>query len=87
MKIKDITISIFAIIGLLAIITGFNNQPQIQETHSTVPESHVWEFIVGNQENDYFILNSKTGELRKVNGYDFVEKSDRFNYKTMKELN
>lgn len=39
-NIKDITLSIFAIIGFIAILSSFNNQPK-QETHGT-PESHVW---------------------------------------------
>jgi hypothetical protein len=39
-NIKDITLSIFAIIGFIDILSSFNNQPK-QETHGT-PESHVW---------------------------------------------
>ena len=41
-NIKDITLSIFAIIGFVAILSSFNNQTQ-QEVHGN-PESHVWEF-------------------------------------------
>ena len=42
---KDITISIFAIIGFVTILSSFNNQSQ--ETHST-PESHVGNYIYRN---------------------------------------
>jgi putative Mn2+ efflux pump MntP len=38
---KNITISIFAIIGFVAIISGFTNQAE--QTNQTTPESHVWE--------------------------------------------
>ena len=65
-NIKDITFSIFAIIGFIAILSSFNNQPQ-QETHGT-PESHVWEIITSfeatGQERVYTI-NKVTGEVRK----------------------
>mgnify|MGYP001457803099 FL=1 len=43
-NIKDITLSIFAIIGFVAILSSFNNQTQ-QEVHGT-PESHIWEMII-----------------------------------------
>ena len=60
MKIKDITISIFAIIGFVTILSSFNNQSQ--ETHST-PESHIWEF----HSEKLLTLNKVTGEVRKYN--------------------
>ena len=53
-NIKDITISIFAIIGFVAILSSFNNQSQ--ETHSTVPESHIWE-MYSTTGNASFALN------------------------------
>ena len=69
-NIKDITLSIFAIIGFIAILSSFNNQPQ-QETHGT-PESHVWEFhmpteVMINSTNTApsFAINKVTGEVRK----------------------
>jgi hypothetical protein len=63
MKIKDITISIFAIIGFVAILSSFNNQ-----THDTVPESHIWEFHIANNASDpSFAINKVTGEVRKYN--------------------
>ena len=70
-NIKDITLSIFAIIGFISIITAFNTQPE-QETHGT-PESHVWEFHLSPADNvaaDAFALNKVTGEVRKYNTSD-----------------
>ena len=63
-NVKDITLSIFAIIGFIAILSSFNNQTQ-QETHGT-PESHVWEFHMGTlSTSPAFAINKKTGEVRK----------------------
>ena len=66
-NIKEITISIFAAIGFVAIITAFTNQPE-QANQQTVPESHVWEIITAfettGQERVY-TLNKVTGEVRK----------------------
>ena len=58
---KNITISIFAIIGFVAIISGFTNQAE--QTNQTTPESHVWEL---QTDNSYaYVLNKQTGEVRK----------------------
>ena len=75
-NIKDITISIFAVIGFVAIITGFtNNQAQ-----QTTPESHVWDLIIGeatsNSEGRAYMWNKVTGEVRKISK----------NYSSAKEL-
>ena len=64
-NIKDITISIFAIIGFVFILSSFTNQSQ--ETHGT-PESHVWEFHSDlNASNQPYAINKVTGEVRKYN--------------------
>ena len=78
-NIKDITISIFAIIGFVAILTSFNNQSQPQITYGT-PESHVWEIIplpktMNKAINDKIntgamALNKATGEVRKYSGWN-----------------
>ena len=62
-NIKDITISIFAIIGFVAIIWGFTNQAEqsTQPTYGT-PESHVWE-AVGAEGSWAWLVNKKTGEV------------------------
>jgi hypothetical protein len=59
---KDITLSIFAIIGFVAILSSFNNQPQEQKTTLGTPESHVWAF--GSDTQDSFMFNKVTGEVR-----------------------
>ena len=61
-NIKDITISIFAIIGFVAILSSFNNQTQ--QTHSTVPESHVWEAVTSG--GIIMLYNKVTGERKKI---------------------
>ena len=59
-NIKDITISIFAIIGFVAILSSFNNQAQ-QQNHGT-PESNVWE--VASIDGTGVMYNKKTGDVR-----------------------
>ena len=59
-NIKDITISIFAIIGFVAILSSFNNQ-----THDTVPETHIYEMYRAEGNSYTFWLNKKTGDVRK----------------------
>ena len=55
-NIKDITISIFAIIGFVAIITAFTNQPeQANQTVYGTPESHVWEVFRSENSSYSFI--------------------------------
>ena len=68
MKIKDITISIFAIIGFVTILSSFNNQTQ--ETHSTVPETHIYEMYRADGSSITFWLNKTTGDVRKYGGGD-----------------
>ncbi|MDA9888122.1 AsmA family protein [Flavobacteriaceae bacterium] len=58
-NIKDITISIFAIIGFVAILSSFNNQPQSQTNYGT-PESHIWELVEISGEG--MAINKVTGE-------------------------
>ena len=62
-NIKEITISIFAIIGFFTIITGFTNNTETatQQTYGT-PESHVWE-AVGAEGSWGWLVNKKTGEV------------------------
>ena len=70
--IKDITISIFAIIGFAFVLSSFtsNETSETQEVVYGTPESHVWE-IVGVAERA-FAINKVTGEtklfVRRANG-------------------
>ena len=58
---KDITISIFAIIGFVTILSSFNNQSEPQVTYGT-PESHEWEVFTRDGATAW-LLNKKTGEV------------------------
>ena len=73
-NIKDIIISIFAVIGFLVMITGFTNEYEnaVQQSSSILatPESHVWEVIIGeansSNEGRAYMWNKVTGEVRKI---------------------
>tara|TARA_A100001015_G_scaffold286628_1_gene355542 strand:- start:39 stop:344 length:306 start_codon:yes stop_codon:yes gene_type:complete len=74
-NIKDITISIFAIIGFVAIVTGFTNEAEQPQQMYATPESHVWSFhisdpsgggnVAGSKHSMAFAINKVTGEVRK----------------------
>ena len=62
-NIKDITISIFAIIGFAFLLSSFTAN-EVEETEQQVygtPESHVWELMTTNDSRVYRI-NKVTGE-------------------------
>ena len=74
-NIKDITISIFAIIGFAFLLSSFTPNGAEQQVYGT-PESHVWEFHIstsagggGNNGGSAmaFSINKVTGEVRKYN--------------------
>ena len=64
-NIKDITLSIFAVIGVIALLSSFTDQPQSEVTNGT-PESHVWAF--GADGEDSYLFNKVTGEIRILSG-------------------
>ena len=66
---KDITISIFAIIGFVAILFSFTNQSQ--DPHTT-PESHVWSFHLANDGDRAYSLNAISGEIREINKANYT---------------
>ena len=79
-KSLNIFIYTFAIIGLVSILSSFNNQPEDQQSCSTVPESHVWEFHLNdpteNKRAQAFAINKVTGEVRKYEtNYSFIQKA------------
>ena len=75
MKIKDITISIFAIIGFVTILSSFNNQSEPQVTHGT-PESHEWELHTVEGPNGAYSFNKITGQV-KYYQVNFVRPEDK----------
>ena len=58
--IKDITISIFAIIGFAFVLSSFtsNETSETQEVVYGTPESHVWELTENGK------INKVTGEVK-----------------------
>ena len=68
--IKDITISIFAIIGFAFVLSSFtsNETTETQEVVYGTPESHVWELVVAGTDDkfatDAFAINKETGEVK-----------------------
>ena len=63
-QIKDIVIGIFTVIGFTAVVMGFTNQTEPQQTYGT-PESHVWEAQINAEGMKVvkFLHNKKTGEV------------------------
>ena len=80
---KDITLSIFAIIGFVTILSSFNNQSK--ETHST-PESHIWEMhsISDSNKSYVYAINKVTGEVRKYDSYYNYSKAGTFMFENHK---
>ena len=70
--IKDITISIFAIIGFTFVLSSFtsNEASEIQEIVYGIPESHVWKIVEIAERA--FVINKVTGEVRKVSSSGMV---------------
>ena len=70
--IKDITISIFAIIGFAFVLSSFtsNETTETQEVVYGTPESHVWELEVvpadagSSSKARAFAINKVTGETK-----------------------
>ena len=68
-NIKEIIIGIFAVIGVLALVTGFTNNAT-QQMYAT-PESRVWSFYMDSSSTlTYaYAINAVTGEVRKYNSH------------------
>ena len=84
-NVKDITISIFAILGFVFVLTSFtsNGTQETQQVVYGTPETHVWEFHLSNPSGSNngmaFAINKVTGEVRKYNSYysAFKKNEDR----------
>ena len=67
-NIKDIIIGIFAVIGFVAIVTGFTNETSDPQ----YPESHVWEMEISDADSGRaYMYNKVTGEVRKYAAGNF----------------
>ena len=88
-NIKDITISIFAIIGFVAIVSGFTNNETESQQMSATPESHEWEMQLAERpgnDNRVYLYNKKTGEVRKYSSKGmFIGKLKGQYYQVMRE--
>jgi hypothetical protein len=79
-NIKDITVSIFAIIGFAFLLSSFTTNGAEQQVYGT-PESHVWELVIGD--GTVYSLHRQTGEVRKyANSPSVSTKGDGWYIKT-----
>ena len=62
-NIKDITISIFAIIGFAFLLSSFTTNGAEQQVYGT-PESHVWDLKLPDDSGRAFLFNKVTGEVK-----------------------
>ena len=64
-NIKDITISIFAIIGFAFLLSSFTTNETEETTQQGygTPESHVWDLSIGSDGRAY-IWNKASGEVK-----------------------
>tara|TARA_X000001036_G_C20595718_1_gene772767 strand:+ start:712 stop:951 length:240 start_codon:yes stop_codon:yes gene_type:complete len=63
-NLKDKIISIFAGIGIMSLLMGAYSE-QSQRVNYGTPESHEWEMIIRDDASVAYLLNKKTGEVRK----------------------
>ena len=65
--IKDITISIFAILGFVFVLTSFTSNGTQEVIYGT-PETHVWEASDITPNGATYMYNKKTGEVYYLKG-------------------
>ena len=88
-KFKDFLLYSLACVGAVSL---FLSAYQPQETTSTVPESHVWEFHLNDSSSgtlgqaSAFAINKVTGEVRKYETkYSHISKSSFGGYNVAKQ--
>jgi hypothetical protein len=59
-KLKDFLLYSLATVGVVSLF--INAKSSLQQTTSTVPESHVWQGLTN--ETDSYLFNKQTGETR-----------------------
>ena len=67
-NIKETVIGVFAVIGFLAIVSGFTTNNATQQPTYGTPESHVWMMYQGQSKSGAFAINKVTGEVK---GYTY----------------
>ena len=93
-NLKEIIIGIFAVIGVLALVTGFanNTETATQQVSYGTPESHVWSFHIVAEGGvrgftHPFALNKVTGEVRKYSiAAVNLSKKPYIRYKVAKDI-
>ena len=76
-QIKDIVIGIFAVIGFTAVVMGFTNQTEPQQTYG-IPESHVWELEFPDAGAIVmYAINKKTGEVKYYEKHKNIKVIDK----------
>tara|TARA_B110000483_G_scaffold48776_1_gene60673 strand:- start:312 stop:590 length:279 start_codon:yes stop_codon:yes gene_type:complete len=71
--IKNSIIGLFAIFGLVALISSSNSAPTVIHEGSNTPESHVWEIESPRHSGGAvsspvaYLYNKQTGEVYKLN--------------------
>ena len=84
-NIKDITLSIFAVIGFVAILSSFTQEVVYTEKQISngTPESHELEF--GEDGEDSYLFNKVTGEIRILSGLAIKSKKEG-GYRVLKPI-
>jgi len=71
-NIKDITISIFAIIGFAFLLSSFtpNGAEETEQQVYGTPESHVWAMHNDGEssQSKTYLYNKRTGDIRRIRG-------------------
>jgi len=63
-NLKDNIIGMFAVIGIMTLLMGSYSE-QSQRVNYGTPESHEWEMIIRDDASVAYMVNKKTGEVRK----------------------
>jgi len=63
-NLKDKIVGIFAGIGIMSLLMGTYSGPT-QQVNYGAPESHEWEMTIREDASVAYLINKKTGEVRK----------------------
>ena len=70
-NIKDVTISIFAIIGFVAILSSFTNQtqePKYSDLSVLQSLGHVWVYVLDSETGEVYQTKHYTNEKKRAGG-------------------
>ena len=70
-NIKETIIGVFAVIGFLAIVSGFTTNNATQQPTYGTPESHVWDLKATNSGSiAMYAINKVTGQVKYIKSGD-----------------